>query len=614
MQGKNKTKHMAVQLVFAAAIVIYAISVNSCANPGVGPTGGPRDTIPPVIINSSPHHLQTNFKGNEIIINFDEYIVADNVAANLVVSPPIAERPNVRVRGRNLIVRFEEDLIPGRTYSVDFQNHIKDFNEGNEIESLRMLFSTYDEIDTLRISGYLLDAFTLEPVPDAMATLYSLHHDTIFTSLRPDFIARADKEGFFMFDNLPEDDFRLFGLVDSDRKLYFSKENEKISYTDTLIRPSAFFIAQPDTLIEENDTIISGGYTQFYPEPVYALLFEHKFYKQSITYSRREQADFLVFTFAEPLTDSCSISLLAYEGDNWSYKEFNKQRDSISVWITDSLISVIDTLQFSVRYTAIDSLDNFITRTDTLNLAYTPRAASARSRSRDTESDTPKPKVFDLQTNLTSGNFDLYKRPHITAPSPLDRVHADMITLEIAVNDSTYDAIDFTANFAENSKRRIEIDFEMKSVTSYKLTVDSAAMRTLTGYVNNDFSQKFKTQNSEHYGVITLDISGIDTTMLIQLLKDNKEEDLVKELMLLPGKTQAQFDYLSPAKYRVKAIADYNNNGKWDTGNYEKNIQPEPVYYYPKVFEVKSNWEIKENWEIEPGVIIPKQFQQQKSD
>ncbi len=611
MQIKRITKYLVGQLLVATTIAVYILSANSCANPGVGPTGGDRDTIPPIIISSSPQHLQTNFEGNEIILGFNEYIVAENLAANLVVSPPIAERPTVRIRGRNLIVRFDEDLIPGRTYSVDFQNEIKDFNEGNELEGLRMLFSTYDEIDTLRISGYLLDAFTLEPVKNAIATLYTFDQDTAFTSLRPDFIARADSEGFFMFDNLPEENFRLFGLVDSDRKLFFSKDNEKIAFTDSLIKPNATFIAQPDTLITDTDTLISTGHTQFYPEPLSLLVFEHKYYSQALTYSRRERADFMIFTFREPLTDSCNISIIDHNIETWGYKEYNKKRDSLSVWITDTLLAKTDTLFFSLNYTKTDSLDNYFTKTDTLLMAYAPRAATGRSRVREEESEVDKPKLFDLQSNLASGQFDLFKSLEIVAPAPLELFDTDAVNLEIAVTDSTYEAISFSVGFADDSKRRIIVDFDMKQKTAYRITVDSASMQSYNGYFNNEFKRSFQTQDSEYYGVIALDISGIDTTQIVQLLKNNQEEELVKEIFLKPGENLAKFDFLSPGKYRVKTFVDYNQNGKWDTGNFKKYIQPEPVYYFPKIFEVKSNWEMKEMWDIKPGEFIPKQFEEQ---
>jgi hypothetical protein len=605
----SKHKRELLQFIAAGAVLSYLFTISSCANQGVGPSGGLRDSIPPVVISSTPHNYQTNFPGNEIVLGFDEFIVAENLANIMVVSPPIAEKPNIRIRGKNLIVKLEEDLIPGRTYSVDFKDGIKDFNEGNQIESLRMIFSTYDQIDTLRISGYLLDAFTLEPVKDAMATLYSLEHDSVFTSLKPDFIAKANDEGFFMFDNLPEGKFRLFGLVDSDRKLFFSSDNEAIAFTDTLIAPSAVFIAEPDTIINNNDTIVSPGYTQYNPEPVFPLLFTHKYYNQSLTYSRRESADFMLFTFREELTDSFAVHIAGHDLEEWAYVEYGNNRDSVSIWITDTLVSVTDTLQLFLKYTVTDSLENFVSKTDTLNMSYNPGRKSSRAKSADeNEEREEKPKIFEFESNLSSGTFDLNKKVEIISPMPVIDLNNDAFSLEIQVNDSTYDSVPFRIINKNDSKRKFIVDFEIQETATYKFTIDSAAIFTFSGYHNNGFEKIFKTQALEHYGTIIFDIQGIDTTAIVQLLKDSKTEDVVKEIHLNGKENAAIFDFLKPGKFRAKLIIDKNANGKWDTGNFNKNIQPEPVFYFSKILEVKSNWELKEMWKLENGKSQIKNF------
>ena len=261
------------QFILIVAIVTYIFSSNSCANQGVGPTGGDKDTIVPVIVNSKPNPFETNYTGNEIQLTFDEYVVNDNLNSKLVVSPPLAEKVSIKIKGKSIVVKINEDLIPDRTYSIDFKNGIKDYNEGNILEGFRMLFSTYDEIDTLRIEGYLLDAFTLEPVENAMATLYSFDNDSLFSTLSPDFIAKADDKGYFLFDNLPEGEYKLYGLVDGDNNLIFSQDTEQIAFVDSILSPSVEFINQIDTIFHDNDTIISNGYLEYYPKHQYNLLF-----------------------------------------------------------------------------------------------------------------------------------------------------------------------------------------------------------------------------------------------------------------------------------------------------------------------------------------------------
>lgn len=582
-------------LLAIAAILVSMVFSNSCANPGVGPSGGDRDSIPPEIIESVPQNYQRNFNGNEIILSFNEYIVADNLASNMIVSPPLAEKPLVRMKGKSLYVKFEEDLIPGRTYSVDFKDGIKDYTEGNKIESLRMLFSTYDQIDTLRISGYLLDAFTLEPVENAIAVLYTLADDSVFTSLKPDFIAKANSEGFFMFDNLPKGEFRLFGLVDNDRNLFFSDDKEIIAFSDTLIVPSASFVSQPDTVITQTDTLITEGYTQYLPDDVFAMMFTHHIYKQNLVYDKREDRDLFVLNFREPVSDSLKIDLLNNQIENPMYTEINQNNDSISIWLTDTTLINTDSLYLRVAYTVTDSANNFITKTDTLRMLY----ARTKNEKSKQNLDAEKQQVFKFESNIGSGAFDLNKKIELVSPIPLIDFSDEHITLEKAVNDTTFEAVNFTFNQRKNSKRKFIIDFGIEEDTRYRIVVDSAAVYSYSGKHNLLFEKKFKTQKTDFYGSYSINIEGLESLALVQLLKKSKSEDLVRQIVLEKGNTKVLFDYLKAGDYLLKIIVDRNSNKTWDTGNFSTNTQPEPVYYYHKILTVKSNWDLHEDWMID---------------
>ena len=611
----NKLKHKIDkiplgQLLLLIAIMAYLISSNSCANQGVGPGGGPRDSIPPTILNSIPVPFQTNFEGKEIHLTFDEYVVADNLTSKLVVSPPLAEKTTIKTKGKSIVVKFNEDLIPSRTYSIDFKDGIKDYNEGNKLEGFRMLFSTYDHIDTLRISGYLLDAFTHAPVENAMASLYSVKEDSFFTSLRPDFIAKADDQGYFLFDNLPEGSFRLYGLVDGDNNLLFSQETELIAFTDTMITPSAQFIHKPDTIIENEDTLISNGFTKYYPEPVYALLFQEDYYNQYLVSSTRESEDKILLNFNESLTDSFKFSLIDIDQkpSNWSYVEYGQNRDSVNIWITDTLISGIDSLYLKVEYTLTDSAGIYITQIDTLNLFYFDKETTKTKKHKKSEEQEKAPALFSFNTNLMANNFDLNKPILITAPIPINKLDKSVIKLEKTLTDSTSEAVDFKLEALDGSKRKFKISYQPQEASTYHFSIDSAYTYSLNGIPNDGFSSTFKTQKADYYGTAIFELEGYNGIGIVQLLKNNDKEEVVKTVKIKPGDKKAVFDFLKPDKYKIKLIADLNNNGKWDTGDIEKNIQPEVVYYFPKIINVKSNWELKENWGISSEMDGPKEI------
>ena len=586
-----------------AVFISWLLFGQSCANPGAGPDGGPRDSIAPVIVGMVPRPYQTNVTSNEIVITFDEYVVQDNLASKMVVSPPLANKPNIKLKGKAIHIKFNEDLIPNRTYSVDLKDGVKDYNEGNKVENIRMLFSTYENIDTLQIKGYLLDAFTMNPVKEAFATLYTIDEDSVFSTLRPDFIAKTDEKGFFLFDNLPEGEYKLYGLMDGDNNLMFSQPTEQIAFIDSFLVPSVKYIQSNDTIFEENDTIITSGYTQYLPDEVYGLFFWPDYFKQFITISKRETADQMMLAFNEPLIDSFRLSVINLELDSAkTYFEFNPNRDSVNIWLTDTLLIQNDSLLIKVDYTVIDSTDNFITRTDTLKMFFSPKASKNKSKKKE-EQEEKTTDLFNFKSNLTANNFDLNNTIIIEAPSPVEFIDSSMFHLVVVVNDTVSEKVNFKWNAFENSKRKFQIVYQPAEATKYKLTIDSAVVKTLSGIPNQAFESVFKTQKADYYGTAQFEVTGIDQSVKIQLLQNSANENVIKEMLIEPSQKNITFNYLKPAKYKVKLFIDRNGNGKWDTGNLTKRLQPEPVYYFPKIINVKSNWEIKENWVIQPGTI-----------
>jgi hypothetical protein len=587
------------RLIIAASILAYFFSANSCANQGVGPGGGPRDSIPPLVINSHPQPFETNYEGKEVRLTFDEYVVATELNNKLVISPPLAAKSEIKTKGKSIVIQLKEDLIPGRTYSFDFQDGIKDYNEGNQIESFRMLFSTYDKIDTLRISGYLLDAFTLEPVENAMATLYSIDEDSLFTSLVPDYIAKTNKEGFFMFDNLAEGTYRLFGLVDADNNYYYNNY-EQISFSDSLLKPEARFVAQIDTLINEGDTVISNGYTEYSPMGIYQFLFTEEEYLQFLDNYQREAPDQFSLVFSEALTDSFRFNLLPKTETDVLYTEFNKERDSLNVWITDTLIAGNDSLYLELSYTVSDSTGLPISKTDTLDLFYFKKNKPSRIKKEKEEEPDKEHGLFSINTNLTANNFDLNKPILVTMPAPVKAFNDTVFHLQKVIDDSTHTTEAISIKAVEGSKRKFIIEYEVAEASAYRLMIDSASITTFTGLYNQPLSASFKTQSADHYGTAIFNLSGVDTTAILQLVKNNDKEALVKELYIdSKQKGKIRLDFLKPDKYKAKLIIDSNGNGKWDGGSFEKKLAPEKVFYFPKVINIKSNWDLEEDWTID---------------
>lgn len=581
--------------------VLYLLFSDSCANPGSGPQGGPKDSIPPVILNMIPQNYQTNVTSNEIIISFDEYIVPDNLTGKIMVSPPLAEKPSIKTKGKSIIITFDEDLIPNRTYSVDLQDGIKDYNEGNKIESIRMLFSTYDKIDTLRISGYFVDAYTKSPLENTVATLYTINNDSVFSTLRPDFIARANNEGFFMFDNLPEGKYKLYGLIDLNNDLIYSQAEEQIAFIDSFIIPSANFIAKIDTIINEGDTIINTGYTNFFPEQVHSFLFKEDKYLQFIIEEKRLEKDKILLVFNESITDSFSIQLLDADTSlAWNYIEYGTNMDSVNIWITDTSIVNNDSLLLRVDYTVQDTLNQIITQTDTLKMYFSPKEKQKTKNKKSKEAELQKEiETFSFNSNLSS-TFDLNVPIILEAGSPLQSFEDSLIRFQKVINDSTFEKLTFSVEpYTVNSNRKYKLNCQIEEGISYLISIDSATIQTQTGIHNLAFESKFKTKSSDQYGTAIFKLTGLEKNAVIQLLKNSKDETVLREIKLDKDNQEAIFAYLKPSKYIVKLWIDENNNEKWDTGNLQKRKQPEPVFYFNKIINIKANWELIENWNID---------------
>jgi len=579
--------------LFIGLSFFYLIFYTSCANIG-SPTGGPKDSIPPVVLKTIPELRSTGFKGSDVRFTFDEYIIPDEITDKLVISPPMKKKPIIKMKGKTLIVEFAEDLRKDATYSLDFKDAVADNNEKNPIEDIRFSFSTGAAFDSLRIAGFVKKALSQEPVEKALVLLHRKHEYTAFIDSIPDYIGTTNKEGFFMIDNVAPGEYRLYALTDADNSLTYNSNAELIAFADSILVPSAKYIAEVDTVVKGLDTMVVSGYTDYSPATQYLMMFEEEKFDQYLDASKRTQANKCDFYFSESLSDSFRINLLKPSTDKaWSFIEANLKRDSITVWLTDTIISNSDSLKFELKYEVLDSLNQLVIKKDTVELIYTAPKAPKQKKKKD---DVPVLPTINLSNNINSSAHDLYQRIRIEAPEPLTSFDLSRISL-FSVVDTVKTMIPIVVEKDTNSIRKYYIEHNWEPNSNYIFRIDSAAARNIYGYPNNKTEQKFRTQKEDYYGRIYLTISGLSGPAIVQLLANDKEERVLQKIQVL-GDGKIEFPYLKPEKYIIRLIMDPNTNGKWDTGFLSGNVQPEKVVYYPKVIKVRSNFDIKEDWEI----------------
>ena len=571
----------------------YLIFFTSCANIG-SPSGGPKDSIPPVVVRTIPLLRGTNYSGKDVRLTFDEYILSDEIAENLVISPPMKKKPQIKMKGKMLIVEFQEELRKKATYSLDFKDAVADNNEKNPIKNLRFSFSTGASFDSLRVAGYVKNAFTQEPVDKALVLLHHQKEYTAFIDSVPDYIGRTNKEGFFMIDNLASGSYRLYALTDADNSLTYNAKSELIAFADSLIVPSAKYVVRTDTIVQGQDTLLVSGHTDYLPKPQYLMMFEEIKFDQFLDSHKRTQGNKCDFYFTESLDDSFKVNLLKpTPAKGWSYIESNQKRDSITVWLTDTVLSKTDSLKFELQYHALDSLNKMVLKHDTVELIYAaPKVPKAKRKKNE---PLPIPTI-NLTTNINSSAHDLYQRILIEAPEPLASFDTTKVWL-YSFEDTVKTRIPIVIRKDSSSVRKYFIEPQWEPNANYLFRVDSAAAYNIYGHPSKKLELKFKTQKEDYYGKIILTLSGLSDPAIVQLLGNDKDEKILQKIHVMSD-GKIEFPYLKPEKYKIKLIIDPNKNGKWDTGFLAKGIQPEEVVYFPKIIKVRSNFEFKESWDI----------------
>lgn len=560
------------------------------------PSGGLKDSIPPVVVRAIPANDQTNFKDKKIQITFNELVKMDGLNEKFVISPPISKRPIFRMKNKTLIVDLNEPLKQNTTYSLDFKDGIADNNEGNRLKNFRLAFSTGPVIDSLRIVGFVKDAFNLEPVRNSTIMLYTGKSDTLVYKKRPDFVAKTDAQGFFAVTNLPADTFQIYALSDVDNNMKYTAGVDSIAFLDSLVVPTAKYFPERDTTITGPDTLVVFGKTRFYPDPVYFRRFYERGFDLRLDKYEHPNRKYLDFVFTASVKDTFNITPLNFKPkENWKYIEMSPKSDSIRVWLTDSLDYNRDTLIFNVNYLQQDSLKRFYTKNDTLKLYFTDVLQKVKNKRKERRKTEKLPTAFTLSSNLKP-QFDIYSDIYLTSQEPIASFDTSKVALFIK-KDSLYTHIPFKIRPDSVNKRKYIVSHKWEFESSYKLTIDSAAVWTIYNLPCTKFNSEFGIQDEEHYGKIVVNVQNVTGPTIIQLLNDSKDEQVMQSKTTNKSDTVV-FRYLEPQKYMLKAIFDRNNNGKWDPGDLKKREQPEEVTYYLSVIKMRSNFELNPNWTL----------------
>ena len=602
------------------ALLMLMIVVYSCASMG-NPDGGPYDEEPPKFVRSTPKPFAINSKEKKVTIEFDEFIKLEKAAEKVVVSPPQLEQPEIKASGRKVVVGLVDSLRPTTTYTIDFADAIVDNNEGNPLGNYAFTFSTGTTIDTMEVSGTVLSASDLEPVKNIQVGLHSDLSDSVFMKKPFDRVSRTDSRGHFSIRGIAPGKYRIYALMDGNQNYLFDSKTEMIAFSDSIIIPAMEDAMRQDTIWKDSltiDTIKSVGYTRFLPDDIILRAFKEENDRQYLTRSERDKENHFVLTFSARADTLPTLKGLNFDERDAFIIEKTDRNDSICYWIKDSLIYQMDTLEIQMDYLATDTLDRLVPQTDTLFLAnkltraerekLEAKAAEEKEKERKKkekkgEKIEPEPTKF-LTLNVDAPSaFDLDRNVYLSFDEPVASIDTAAIHMEIK-KDSLWEEIPFLFVSDSVLPRKYEILAEWEPEKEYQLSIDSMAFKGVYGLHTNKVKQTMKVKKLDEYGTILLNITGADSTAVVELLDGSGK--VLRQQRITPQHT-ADFYYLNPGtKFYIRLFNDRNGNGVWDTGKYSEHLQPEEVYYFPKVWEMKANFEFEENWNIN-AVPVEKQ-------
>ena len=618
--GKNNTVSTAMAamrntMLVAACAYVIAVLVASCARMGQ-PDGGWYDEVPPKVVGATPGERATKVNQQKLEIRFSEYIKVDNPTENIIFCPPQLEMPEIKATGKSVKIELKDTLMPNTTYTIDFSNAISDNNEGNPMGNYTYVFSTGEQIDTLEVSGYVLEAETLEPVKGSLVGLYSNLEDSAFTTQPMLRVGRTDGDGQFRIRGIAPGKYRIFSLMDSDGDYKLSQRGEMLGYSHDIIVPTCKPDIYQDTIWMDSlriSDIKRVPYTHFLPDDVCIRAFTQKLTDRYLIKTERQNPEKFSVYFSTPSDTLPKLRALNFNDSAAFVIETSEQIDTITYWLKDTTLVNQDTLRVEMTYSMTDSLGAMIEQTDTIDLLpkisyekrqklkadkieeWTKKAEKERKKGRKPRERHPDSLALKTEIVIPS---KMAPNQNITLrfETPLQKLDTAAIHLYSKIDTLWYvSPVEIVTEGLP--PRTYMIKGEWRPGIEYSLEIDSAAFTDIYGTVSDPVTQGVKIASEEDFGSLFVNMRGIrnDSAQVIVEMLD-KSGNMKAQSIAQDG--TAEFYYVQAGEYYLRCIIDANRNGKWDTGDYDLDLQPEEVYYLPESVECKEKWDITKDFNI----------------
>jgi len=531
-----------ISLMRYSLYIMVMILVAGCARRSA-PTGGLKDSIPPVLVASNPKMNNVNFSADEIRLTFNEWVELKGLDQQLIISPPI-EKNKYEIKPlsgitKKIFISFLDSLQENTTYTINFGNSIVDNNEGNEMNFFNYTFSTGPTLDSLFIKGNVEDAFNLETDEYLSLQLYridSTFNDSIIYNNQPTYLANSLDTTAYRFKNLREGKYILIALKDVGNDYIFNPLYDKIGYYDSIISLPKDSIINLRLFKEETPII--------WDRP-------HFINSEKIGFGYYGKLDLSKISLVSKIPDSI----------NYLFTK-EKDKDTINFWLSKNSL---DSLEFKLK--EVDTIKTLTVKFD---------------RSKDSIIDSLR------ISDITKSVIGLKEKFKLSSNLPVKKISDSLIFIRDI--DSTL--IPFKSSI-NNNLDEVTLDFDVKPQDDYSIYILPNAIIDHRGGTNDTLGFRTRSQSLEDYGNVYLNvIRDSESQYILQMVNSNNE--IVRKYNSIKSDGIYNFELVKPGKYIFRMIRDNNRNKEWDTGNYLKKIQPEEVYYSNFELEIRANWDFNE--------------------
>lgn len=586
-------------IIPVSMILGMVIFSHSCANTTTPPSGGPKDTIPPVITEIYPVIGQVNVPRHktQLKVEFNEYVTVKD-PKSLFLSPPLEKSPKFKLKGKAVVVYFESDLDSNKTYTLDLTNAIGDNNEGNMFPGFTLVFSTGEKIDSMVVTGIVQDCNSLKPLKGATVLLYKDHADSAVFLKRPDAAIKTDEWGFFCMRNIQDTLYRMYAIIDENNNNMYNPESEKIAFIDSLVRP---VIVVNDSLPELQKYDMKDTVNCLARHQEYELnVFKEKPSTQMIVNKERVGERTAYITFMAPYAQIDSIWIRGVSNDKL-ITQFNIMQDSLEIWVNDPKPQP-DTLHLNVKYLKTDTLGVLNPFTEEIKLLK-PKKSLGKSSTRDIKKEDTLA-VFTMtaapETVEQYGFVMEFKYPLVE--DAFDSLVFRSINPRQQENIGGYTVTQDSLNLRKYTimpKEKLQVGYE------YFLKVPHRKFKDINGFYNDSSEVKVTLPTDDKLSTLFLALTDVHNKYIVDLL--NEKRDKVIRSFIVDKDQKLTFPYIKTGKYSIRITEDVNNNGIVDTGILLEKKQPEKVRFY-KLEDGTFLIDIPEMMEIEQSINVQEMF------